>query len=102
MDSHGLEYDFRKKDFKGAFPLESQRVVKLKQFCVSKKLVLEIDGETVVEQVNYKKPKQLPIINENDLSTLDEFNLKQWLPILEQTADESQIGKLGERVWSGN
>ena len=40
MDSHGLEYDFRKKDFKGAFPLESQRVVKLKQFCISKKLVL--------------------------------------------------------------
>jgi len=101
MDSHGLEYDFRKKDFKGAFPDESQRVVKLKQFCVSKKLVLEIDGETVVEQINYKKPKQLPIINENDISTLDEFNLKQWLPILAQTADESQIGKLGERVWSG-
>lgn len=101
MDLHGLEYDFRKKDFKGAFPSDSKRLTKLTEFCKKKKLCLEIDGEEIVS-VAFKqsKSKTLSTVRNGDMASIDEFNLGAWLPILQQTADEKDIGKMGERKWS--
>jgi len=34
------------------------------------------------------------------MENLDEFNLSEWLPILEQVADEKDIGKVGVVKWN--
>jgi Rad3-related DNA helicase len=97
IDDYGLEYDFRKKDFKGAFNSTSQRIEKLKVFCSKNHLQMEIDGE---EFISEEKKKKTQTITKEDLEDIDEFNLAQWLPILEQVAEEKGVGTMGERPLS--
>ena len=94
IDDYGLEYDFRKKDFKGAFNGNSKRIGKLKLFCEKKRLCMEMDGEEIVNPKNVKKEKKT--LSKEDIEDIDEFNLSQWLPILQQSANEKDIGKMGE------
>ena len=41
----GLEYDYRQKDFKGAFPEDSQRMTVIEQFCKKNRLSMFVNGE---------------------------------------------------------
>lgn len=56
---------------------------------------MELDGEQIVS--NEKKKKTSEALTKGDLEDIDEFNLAQWLPILEQVADEKGVGQMGER-----
>ena len=97
----GLEYDFRNKDFKGAFPEDSQRIVVIEKFCKKHRLSLFVDGEERYNPVEAKKKqKKQTKLTIDDLQNMDEFNLGEWLPILEQAADESEIGKVGLVKWN--
>ena len=97
----GLEYDFRNKDFKGAFPQTSQRITVIEQFCKKNRLSLFVDGEEKYNPMeakkNHKKQTKLTL---DELDNLDEFNLGAWLPILEQAADEKDIGTMGVVKWN--
>jgi ATP-dependent DNA helicase DinG len=95
IDDYGLEYDFRKKDFKGAFNSTSKRIQRLKTFCEKNRLLMEMDGEEIVS--NERKKEKKDSLSKEDLEDIDEFNLAQWLPILEQVADEKGVGQMGER-----
>tara|TARA_R110002012_G_scaffold315755_1_gene530008 strand:- start:4137 stop:6404 length:2268 start_codon:yes stop_codon:yes gene_type:complete len=97
MDAHGLEYDFRKKDFKGAFPETSNRIGKLRTYCEKKKLTMEIDGEEVIFNSKIKNP--IEKLSREDLDNLDDFNLNQWIPLLDSIANEAEMGKMGNRNW---
>jgi ATP-dependent DNA helicase DinG len=97
IDDYGLEYDFRKKDFKGAFSESSKRVNRLKEFCEKKRLCMEVDGEEVVSDKKKKEKKQQTLSKE-DLEDIDEFNLSQWLPVLQQVMDEKGVGTMGEKT----
>ena len=97
----GLEYDFRQKDFKGAFPEDSQRIIVIEQFCKKNRLSLFVDGEEKYNPIESKKTaKKQTKLTVDDLENLDEFNLGDWLPILEQAADEADIGKVGVVQWN--
>ncbi len=97
----GLEYDFRNKDFKGAFPEDSQRIVVIEQFCKKNRLSLYVDGEERYNPIEAKKKeKKQTKLTLDELENLDEFNLGDWLPILEQAADEADIGKVGVVKWN--
>jgi len=56
----GLEYDFRNKDFKGAFPETSQRLVVIEKFCKKNRLSMFVDGEERYNQNDtiHRKPKR--------------------------------------------
>ena len=100
-NSLGLEYDFRQKDFKGAFPEDSQRITIIEQFCKKNRLSLYVDGEEKYNPIEAKKKsKKQTKLTVDDLENLDEFNLGEWLPILEQAADEADIGKVGVVQWN--
>ena len=98
----GLEYDYRQKDFKGAFPEDSQRMTVIEQFCKKNRLSMFVNGE---ERYNpheaKKKEKKQTKLTLDELDNLDEFNLGEWLPMLEQVADEGDIGKIGVVKWKG-
>ena len=100
-NSLGLEYDFRNKDFKGAFPQTSQRITVIENFCKKNRLTLFVDGEEKYSPLeakkNHKKQTKLTL---DELDNLDEFNLGAWLPILEQAADESDIGTMSVIKWN--
>ena len=97
----GLEYDFRNKDFKGAFPEDSQRIVVIEKFCKKNRLSLYVDGEEKYNPLEAKKKQKTQTkLTIDDLQNMDEFNLGEWLPILEQAADESDIGKVGVVKWN--
>ena len=51
----GLEYDFRNKDFKGAFPETSQRVIVIEKFCKKHRLTMFVDGEERYNPLEAKK-----------------------------------------------
>jgi len=55
---------------------------------------MEMDGEEIVNPKNVKKEKKT--LSKDDIEDIDEFNLSQWLPILQQSANEKDIGKMGE------
>tara|TARA_R110000824_G_scaffold77072_1_gene195039 strand:- start:3607 stop:5874 length:2268 start_codon:yes stop_codon:yes gene_type:complete len=97
LDAHGLEYDFKKKDFKGAFPESSNRIGRLRTFCEKKKLNMEIDGEEVIFNTKFKNP--IGKITKEDLDNLDNFNLNQWLPLLDTIGKETDMGELGNLKW---
>jgi Rad3-related DNA helicase len=100
-NSLGLEYDFRQKDFKGAFPEDSQRITVIEQFCKKHRLSLFVDGEEKYNPTNTKnKEKKQVKLSIDELDNLDEFNLGEWLPILEQAADEADIGTVGTIQWN--
>ena len=100
-NSLGLEYDFRQKDFKGAFPEDSQRIIVIEQFCKKNRLSLYVDGEEKYNPIEAKKnQKKQSKLTLDELDNLDEFNLGDWLPILEQAADEADIGKVGVVQWN--
>jgi Rad3-related DNA helicase len=100
-NSLGLEYDFRNKDFKGAFPEDSQRIVVIEKFCKKNRLSLFVDGEERYNPFEYeKKQKTQTKLTMDDLQNMDEFNLGEWLPILEQAADEVDIGTVGVVKWN--
>ena len=97
----GLEYDFRNKDFKGAFPQTSQRITVIEQFCKKNRLTLFVDGEEKYNPIEAKKnQKKQTKLTLDELDNLDEFNLGAWLPILEQAADEKDIGTMGVVKWN--
>ena len=97
----GLEYDFRNKDFKGAFPQTSQRITVIEKFCKKNRLTLFVDGEERYNPIEAKKnEKKQTKLTLDELDNLDEFNLGVWLPILEQAADETDIGKMGVVKWN--
>ena len=97
----GLEYDFRNKDFKGAFPSESQRMTVIEQFCKKNRLSFFVDGEELYNPTNNKNNEKAQTkLTLDELDNLDEFNLGEWLPILEQVADEKDIGKVGVVKWN--
>ena len=97
----GLEYDFRNKDFKGAFPSESQRMTVIEQFCKKNRLSFFVDGEERYNPTDKKKNEKAQTkLTLDELDNLDEFNLGEWLPILEQVADEKDIGKVGVVKWN--
>ena len=54
----GLEYDFRNKDFKGAFPEDSQRIVVIEKFCKKNRLSLYVDGEERYNPIEAKKKEK--------------------------------------------
>ena len=97
----GLEYDFRNKDFKGAFPQTSQRITVIEKFCKKNRLTLFVDGEERYNPIEAKKnEKKQTKLTLDELDNLDEFNLGAWLPILEQAADEKDIGTMGVVKWN--
>jgi ATP-dependent DNA helicase DinG len=97
----GLEYDFRQKDFKGAFPEDSQRIIVIEKFCKKNRLSLFVDGEERYSPMEAKKKeKKQTKLTLDEMDNLDEFNLGEWLPILEQAADESDIGTVGVVKWN--
>ena len=97
----GLEYDFRNKDFKGAFPETSQRIIVIEKFCKKNRLTMFVDGEERYNPTQAKKnEKKQTKLTLDEMDNLDEFNLGEWLPILEQVADEKDIGKVGVVKWN--
>ncbi len=97
----GLEYDFRQKDFKGAFPEDSQRIIVIEKFCKKNRLSLFVDGEERYNPMEAKKKeKKQTKLTLDEMDNIDEFNLGEWLPILEQAADESDIGTVGVVKWN--
>ena len=97
----GLEYDFRNKDFKGAFPETSQRLVVIEKFCKKNRLTMFVDGEERYNPSEAKKKEgKQTKLTLDEMDNLDEFNLGEWLPILEQVADEKDIGKVGVVKWN--
>ncbi len=97
----GLEYDFRNKDFKGAFPETSQRVIVIEKFCKKNRLTMFVDGEERYNPSEAKKKEgKQTKLTLDEMENLDEFNLGEWLPILEQVADEKDIGKVGVVKWN--
>ena len=97
----GLEYDFRNKDFKGAFPSESQRMTVIEKFCKKNRLSMFVDGEERYNPSEKKKQeKKQTKLTLDELDNLDEFNLGDWLPVLERVADEKDIGKVGLVKWN--
>jgi len=93
----GLEYDWRAKDFKGAFGDKSRRLNDIEIFCKKHRLTLYFDGEERYNPKEQQKKagKQQTIKETEDLEDLDEFNLKEYLPVLESLADEKDVGKVG-------
>ena len=60
-----------------------------------------MDGEERYNPVEAKKKeKKQTKLTIDDLQNMDEFNLGEWLPILEQAADEADIGKVGVVQWN--
>ena len=96
----GLEYDFRAKDFKGAFNDKSRRLEQIETFCKKHRLTLYFDGEERFNPQEQKKTTQ-NTLDKEDLDDLDEFNLKEFLPVLESIADEKDIGKVGVKKLKG-
>ena len=97
----GLEYDFRNKDFKGAFPETSQRLVVIEKFCKKHRLTMFVDGEERYNPSEAKKKQgKQTKLTLDEMENLDEFNLGEWLPILEQVADEKDIGTVGVVKWN--
>ncbi|MBP98484.1 hypothetical protein CMK18_21245 [Candidatus Poribacteria bacterium] len=97
----GLEYDFRQKDFKGAFPEDSQRIIVIEKFCKKNRLSLFVDGEERYNPMEAKKKeKKQTKLTLDEMDNIDEFNLGEWLPVLEQAADESDIGTVGVVKWN--
>ena len=60
-----------------------------------------VDGEERYNPTQAKKnEKKQTKLTLDEMDNLDEFNLSEWLPILEQVADEKDIGKVGVVKWN--
>ena len=67
----GLDYDWKAKDFKGAFGDNSKRLDRIEAFCKKNRLMLYFDGEEKYNPNAKKATKQNTISQEEELDAVD-------------------------------
>ena len=97
----GLEYDWRAKNFTGAFGDKSKRLNRIEAFCKKNRLNLFLDGEEKYNPNKADKKGKSNKIHQDDLEDLDSFNLNAYISIAESFDDEI-IGKTGSKKRIGH
>ena len=98
----GLEYDWKSKNFRGAFGDKSKRLERIEAFCKKNRLTLFLDGEEKYNPNQKKDTKKQNKIEPTDLEDLDAFNLKDYIPLLKDFDDGKDIGKTGIKATNGH
>lgn len=98
----GLDYDWKAKDFKGAFGDNSKRLDRIEAFCKKNRLMLYFDGEERYNPNAKKATKQNTISQEEELDAVDSFDLASYLPQFVSPTDEKEVGKVGVKEYKGH
>ena len=98
----GLEYDWKTKNFRGAFGDNSKRIGRIEAFCKKNRLTLFLDGEEKYNPNQKKDTKKQNTLTTDDLEDIDEFNLKDYIPLLKDFDDGKDIGKTGVKNTNGH
>ena len=99
----GLEYDWKAKDFKGAFGDNSKRLNRIEAFCKKNRLTLYFDGEEKYNpNAQAKQNKQNTLnVDDEDLD-IDSFNLNDYFKNTKLFVDEKSVGKVGFKKSNGH
>ena len=99
----GLEYDWKAKDFKGAFGDNSKRLNRIEAFCKKNRLTLYFDGEEKYNpNAKAKQNKQNTLKAEDEDLDIDSFNLNDYFKNTKLFVDEKIVGKVGFKKSNGH